>query len=192
MKHLLTSLFAVSLLFAAAGPDVSAQDNGAKIESATSAAPASISAEATVLDWPAEPGGEMPVLREGSNAWTCLPDMPDTSGNDPMCLDDPWLEWADAFMNKKDFSASRMGFGYMLRGASPQSNTDPYAEGPTPDNEWIDEGVPHLMILVPDESMLEGLPVQPDGGGPWVMWRDTPYVHIMAPMPDYDMAEMDM
>lgn len=190
MKRLLPSLLVLCLLLTAAIHEATAQDNETKIENALSAAPASIAEDATVLDWPAEPGGEMPVLKEGSNAWTCLPAMPATSGNDPMCLDDPWLEWADAFMNKKDFSAPRMGFGYMLRGGSPESNTDPYAEGPTPDNEWLDEGVPHLMIIVPDESMLEGLPVTPDGGGPWVMWRGTPYVHIMAPMPEYDMTGM--
>ncbi|NNF03135.1 MAG: hypothetical protein HKN17_01610 [Rhodothermales bacterium] len=172
------------------GFDASAQDTESKIENATSAAPASISADATVLDWPAEPGGEMAVLREGTNAWTCMPDIPQTSGNDPMCLDAPWLAWAEGWMNQTDVSTSKMGFGYMLRGASPESNTDPYAEGPTPDNEWMEEGVPHLMIIVPDESMLEGLPVTPDGGGPWVMWRDTPYVHIMAPMPSYDHSGM--
>ena len=42
------------------------------IQSATIAAPPSISAEATVVDWSFE------VLREGSNGWTCLPDRPDT------------------------------------------------------------------------------------------------------------------
>lgn len=193
MKHLLTTLLCTGILFTLNARDGVAQGGGdeAKIQNATSAAPASISADATVLDWPAEPGAEMPVLREGSNEWTCLPDIPNTSGNDPMCLDDPWMEWANAWMNRDEsFQAPRMGFGYMLRGASPESNTDPFAEGPTPDNEWMEEGVPHLMIIVPDESMLEGLPVQPDGGGPWVMWRDTPFVHIMAPMPEYDMSGM--
>ena len=38
------------------------------IQVAMSAGPASISADATVLDW------ELNVLREGSNEWTCLPD----------------------------------------------------------------------------------------------------------------------
>jgi hypothetical protein len=46
--------------------------------------------------------------------------------------------------------------------------------------------LPHLMILVPDSRMLEGLPVTPDSDGPWVMWRNTPYVHIMVPMPKYN------
>jgi len=158
-------------------------DTQAKIKSAMSAAPQSIAENAIIMDWPAEEGGTMTILREGSNAFTCLPDMPTTPGNDPMCLDEPWLQWADAWMNKKDQTVSKMGFGYMLQGGTPESNTDPYATGPTQDNEWLTEGVPHLMILVPDSQMLEGLPVTPDSGGPWVMWSNTPYVHIMVPMP---------
>ena len=161
-------------------------DKQAKIRSAMSSAPASIADKAMVMDWPAEPGGEMTMLREGSNGWTCLPDMPDTPGNDPMCLDQPWLAWADAWMNKKETNITQMGFGYMLQGGTPESNTDPYAEGPTPNNEWMTEGVPHLMILVPEAQMLAGLPTDPGKGGPWVMWRDTPYVHIMVPMPKYE------
>ena len=166
-----------------------AQTDAEKVRSAVSAAPPSISADAAVLDWPAEPGGAMRTLRAGSNGWTCLPDMPATAGTDPMCLDGPWMEWADAWMNRRDPEYTEMGFGYMLQGGAAESNTDPYATGPTPDNEWMDEGVPHLMIIVPDPAALEGLPTTPDGGGPWVMWRGTPYVHLMAPMPRYDPGE---
>jgi hypothetical protein len=154
-----------------------------KIQSALSAAPASITASATVLDWPGALGGQMPVLREGSNDWYCLPDMPDTSGNDPMCLDKVWLDGIEAWINHSTPETTRLGFGYMLQGGSSQSNTDPYATEATADNEWIDQAVPHLMLLVPDKAMLQGLPVTPDSGGPWVMWRDTPYVHVMVPMP---------
>lgn len=160
-------------------------DEQAKIESAMSAAPNSISQNATIKDWPSSEGGEMTTLKEGTNNFTCLPDMPDTRGNDPMCLDEPWLKWADAWMNKKELTIDRMGFGYMLQGGTAESNTDPYAEGPQPDNEWLEESIPHLMVIVPDSSMLKGLPVTPDEGGPWVMWRNTPYVHIMVPMPKH-------
>jgi hypothetical protein len=34
---------------------------------------------------------------------------------------------------------------------------------------------------VPDGSMLEGVSTDPKNGGPWVMWRDTPYAHLMIP-----------
>lgn len=161
------------------------QDKNTKIRSALSAAPPSITNHATIADWPSQEGGEMLTIRQGTNGWTCLPDVPSTPDNDPMCLDEPWLAWADAWMNKKPLKNTRMGFGYMLQNNGPDSNTDPYAKGPTSDNEWMMHGVPHLMILVPDENMLQGLPTNHSKGGPWVMWRNTPYVHIMAPMPLY-------
>lgn len=165
-----------------------------KISSAMSAAPMSIAAKATILDWPASEGAEMKVLREGNNGYNCLPDMPATPGNDPMCLDKPWMKWVKAWMNKEKVNIDRIGFGYMLQGGTPESNTDPYAEGRTPDNEWLTDAPPHLMIIVPDPAMLEGLPVTPEeaGGGPWVMWRNTPYVHIMAPMPKHEARDMTM
>ena len=170
------------------------QDKQKKINSAMSAAPVAIAKNATIMDWPTEDGAEMTVLREGTNDYTCLPDMPDTPGNDPMCLDEPWMKWADAWMNKEEVSIDKIGFGYMLQGGTPESNTDPYAEGPADDNEWLTDPLPHLMLVVPDTTMLEGLPVTPEeaGGGPWVMWRNTPYVHIMAPMPKYQPDGMSM
>jgi len=180
--------FILFLFLLAVFPITQAQaqaDKADKIKSAMSSAPSSIADQATIMDWPAAEDGEMVVLREGTNGWTCLPDLPATPGYDPMCLDQPWLVWADAWMHKTEPNITKMGFGYMLQGGSPESNTDPYAEGPTDDNEWMDKGVPHLMILVPNAEMLSGLPTNPADGGPWVMWRNTPYVHIMAPMPKH-------
>ncbi len=52
----------------------------AQIKSAMSAAPTSVSAEAAIVDW------NMNELRAGTNGWTCLPDRPDTPGNDPWCI----------------------------------------------------------------------------------------------------------
>lgn len=185
MKSLITTI--VICFFAVSNLSAQTSDTKqAKIQSAMSSAPASIAESATIMDWPAEEGGEMIMLREGSNGFTCLPDMPATSGDDPMCLDEPWMKWMEAWMNKEDFKTDKMGFGYMLQGGSPGSNIDPYATEPTDDNEWLTGEIPHLMILVPHESTLEGLPVTPDQGGPWVMFRNTPYVHIMAPMPKHN------
>src|SRR4029453_15391532 len=55
-----------------------------KIANAMSAGPSSISAKATILDWPAKEGDQPPVLRAGTNGWTCLPDFPATQGTEPM------------------------------------------------------------------------------------------------------------
>jgi hypothetical protein len=38
------------------------------------------------------------------------------------------------------------------------------------------------MIAVPDLKSLDGLSTDPKNGGPWVMWKGTPYAHIMAPV----------
>src|SRR5262249_56382457 len=72
-----------------------------KIQNAMSAALRAISKDATIMDWPAKEGEAPTVLRKGTNAWTCLPDDPSTPGNDPMCLDKMWMEWAQAWMTKK-------------------------------------------------------------------------------------------
>jgi hypothetical protein len=71
----------------------------------------------------------------------------------------------------------------MLAGDEGASNIDPFAEGPTDDNQWIKEG-PHLMLIVPDAAALETIPTDPKVGGPYVMWKGTPYAHVMVPVAD--------
>ena len=177
--------FAVLALLAASAGRVVAQakpDAASKIADATKAAPSSISAQATIMDWPATEGGAMTTLRKGTNGWTCLPDFPATEGDDPMCVDDQWMNWMQALMSKKPPQTKRAGFGYMIApGGGYGSNTDPFATKKTPDNDWGYDP-PHIMLLVPDTKALEGLPTKRQGGGPWVMWTGTPYVHVMVPI----------
>jgi len=144
----------------------------AMIEEALSATTAGIAEGATVLDW------ENNVLKEGDNGWTCFPTPPGLEST-PMCLDEPWLSWAEAWMNKGEVNIDRVGLAYMLAGDSGASNSDPYATEPTDD--WV-VGGPHLMVIVPDPSLLEGISTDPNNGGPWVMWKGTPYAHIMVPV----------
>src|ERR1041385_6185907 len=73
-----------------------------KIADAVKAAPASISAAAAVMDWPATQGGPMTTLRAGTNGWTCLPDFPGTQGDDPMCVDDVWMGFMSAMMQRSE------------------------------------------------------------------------------------------
>jgi hypothetical protein len=37
------------------------------------------------------------------------------------------------------------------------------------------------MILPTDVSQLDAYPTDWTKGGPWVMWKGTPYAHIMVP-----------
>jgi hypothetical protein len=103
-----------------------------------------------------------------------------------MCVDDEWMLWADAYMNKKDFKPSKVGLAYMLAGDNPEGgaiNIDPFATEATADNEWVIEG-PHLMIIVPDPAMLDSITTDSNAGVPYVMWHGTPYAHIMVPVAD--------
>ena len=71
----------------------------------------------------------------------------------------------------------------MLAGDEGASNIDPFASGPTQDNEWVVEG-PHMMLIAPDLSMLAGMTRDFSLGGPYVMWDGTPYAHVMVPVAD--------
>jgi hypothetical protein len=171
--------FALLILWACQSGPTPAEAQARKramIEEALSAAPARLAPGATVMDW------ENNVLRQGTNGWTCFPSPPMlTNGSAPMCMDGPWMKWADAWAKREPFKTDRVGISYMLAGDGGASNIDPFAEGPTDDNEWVEEG-PHLMILVPDPAMLEGVSTDPHHGGPYVMWKGTPYAHIMVPV----------
>ncbi len=146
------------------------------IASAMSAAPVSISADAAVMAW------DGTQLREGTNDWTCLPDNADTPGTDPECVNEAWLNFMNAYMNKTEPTYTEIGFSYMLQGDTPVSNSDPFATEPTGPEDWVTDPGPHLMIVVPDAEMLEGISTDHLNGGPWIMWPGTPYAHIMIPL----------
>ena len=146
------------------------------IESAMKAAPSSISDEATIQAW------DGTVLREGTNEWTCLPDRSDTPGEDPWCVTEAWLKFLDAYVNKTEPSYENIGFAYMLAGDTPVSNTDPYETEPTEPEDWVTDLGAHLMMLIPNRDYLGHISTDHLNGGPWIMWPDTPYAHIMIPV----------
>lgn len=169
------ALVAASLVVPIAG---SAEDESDAVANALAAGWPGMAEDATVVDWDGN------VLKEGSNGYTCFPAPPTVGG--PMCNDGEWIKWAEAWQNKTDFTAEALGISYMLGGdgGDGSSNIDPYAEEPTDDNQWIAEG-PHLMILAP-AALLEAYPTDPDNGGPYVMWKGTPYAHLMVPIGSRD------
>jgi len=170
---------------AKAKPMAAKMSDSKKIANAMSAAPAVISKNATIMDWPEKEGGQPRQLRAGTNGWVCFPNSPGEFGaasvDDPMCLDKQWQTWGDAWMAKQQPKVTGTGIGYMLKGDKGASNTDPFATGPTADNNWV-VTPPHIMVLYEDLKMLDAFPTDPKNGGPWVMWKGTPYAHLMVPV----------
>jgi hypothetical protein len=151
------------------------KSDAAVIAKATSAAPSDIGRNAAVMGMGAD--GKMKELRAGTNGWMCMLDL----AGDSMCLDKEWQAWGDAWMNKKEPPKPKtVGVAYMLKGDKGASNTDPYATKPTADNQWVVSG-PHIMLLPTDVTQLDAYPTDWTKGGPWVMWKGTPYAHIMVP-----------
>lgn len=181
-KQSATAILAAVLIFisgvANAGNPAADKDKQL-IDSAMQAAPAKVGKDAAVIAMEAD--GSMRTVRPGRSGFTCMADNPATPGPDPMCMDAAALEWAKAWMGRKD-PPSKVGFMYMLAGGTDASNTDPYATKPE-GNHWIETG-PHVMIVGADPGFYDMYPkdADPDTSMPYVMWPGTPYEHLMIPV----------
>jgi len=155
------------------------KSDAAKIVNAMSAAPPAVSRNASVMEMAAD--GNMEMLRKGTGEWTCVPDDPSTAGNDPMCLDPNAMEWLHAYIGKSPPPA-KVGFIYMLQGGWDFSNLDPYANKPDGGKATITG--PHVMVVGPAVKAAPGYDRTGAGvntAAPYVMWKDTPYEHLMIP-----------
>lgn len=161
-----------------AGHGIADDNLDQRIAHARAAAPASISADATIMV-------DGKVVVEGSNGWTCMPDTMPGDGA-AMCNDAIWMKMMGAMGSKQDFQVEGVGISYMLLGdiGAGVSNSDPFHANHKSAADYVETG-PHLMIAVPRE-LLKGMTDDPSSGGPYVMWGDTPYAHIMVPIADVD------
>jgi hypothetical protein len=151
------------------------------IKLAISAAPEAVTKDATVVIVGSD--GKTRTLHQGSGQWTCMPGHADPANPDPMCGDKNAMEWAAAWMERKEPPPNKVGFMYMLRGDGGASNTDPYSTKEEPGNNWIKTGA-HVMIVGSGAKMLDGYPrdPKPDPTKPYVMWPGTSYEHLMLPV----------
>jgi len=168
---MLVGIFAITALSSAHADESKA----AKIARAMRAAPAAISQHATTadVDWT--------VLRSGSNGWLCRPGSA-PGDTHPECDDEVWVRLMKALDSKAEFKPERLGISYMFQGDAPVNNADPFDTKRDAGEIWGEEG-PHLMLVLPDPKMLEGFSDDPSNGGPYLMWRGTPYAHLMVPAP---------
>jgi hypothetical protein len=132
----------------------SAHSDDWKIANALSAGPADITEHATVID--GMPNGK--VLRQGTNGWTCMPDVPGRPQHDPMCADETMMKWLMATLAGKKPDIDRVGLSYMLMGEARQGQGAAPAKDPSQVKEWFYIG-PHIMVVLPDSAKdaLRGL-----------------------------------
>jgi hypothetical protein len=174
-NYIAKSIFALAIVAMGSGIAAADGDTDKLVAQARAAAPAAVSANATIVI-----NGEAVV--EGSNGWTCLPDTMPGDGA-AICIDAVWGEMMAALGAKAAFKASGVGISYMLLGepaGSGVSNSDPYHADRLHAHDYVETG-PHLMVIVPKEA-LRGITDDPSSGGPYVMWKDTDYAHIMIPV----------
>jgi hypothetical protein len=143
-----------------------------KIARAMSAGPAGVAKSARIID--ASAHGEMVVLREGNNGFTCMPGNPRAVGDPPMCADAAAMQWsADFKAHKAKPTNTEPGIIYMLAGATQRSDADPYDKT----SPAIPIG-PHWMIMWPFDPTITGLPVTHKPAGAYIMWAGSPYAHL--------------
>ena len=144
----------------------------AKIARAMSAGPTDFARSARIVDTDAQ--GNMVVLREGSNGFTCMPGNPKVIGEPPKCADAASMQWAADFKAHKPKPTNTVpGITYMLAGATQRSDSDPYDKT----SEAITVG-PHWMIMWPFDPKTTGLPTTHKPTGAYVMWAGSPYAHL--------------
>lgn len=152
MQKLLISIAIAGLL---AGSAAMAGENEMepRIAKAVSAAPAAIADNATVMLL------DGTILRQGTNGWTCFPNVGPAPESDPICGDAVWKELLTREGRNIDKAAIGPGLSYMLA-----SDT------------------PHIMVVVTEEGGFEGLNPTPGAGKTWIMWPDKPGRHAMIPI----------
>jgi len=156
-----------------------------QIQNALSALPAALAEDATIMGWPVKEGGDMVVLRQGTNGWTCFADWPATWGNDPQCNDavmnELWPAIGAAGAVGPQVKPNRVGITYMLAGGVDFSNTDPTATQPDPKTGWV-VTPPHIHVGLPSGIDETAFSHDPYSGYPFVMWAGTPGAHLHIPV----------
>jgi len=156
MKVIPVSILAVSLILfslnlkAQTVTDKPPVTDAEKIADALSAGPEFIIKNATILDWPATPGGEYRVLRKGTNEWSCLPAVPGYPHDEPGCFDKVFMEFMKDGLAGRTPQINAIGISYMYKGAFV------HKPGETDSSKPEFHVGPHIMIVSPHQDELQG------------------------------------
>ena len=148
MKLLAIVLLAMATAFAQSSDRLPVTD-AEKIADALRAGPAFVTKDATLLDWPATPGGEYRLHRRGSSEWTCLPAIPGDPHDEPGCFDQVFLQFIKDSLAGRTPDVRSVGISYMYVGKWVPNKSHAMGGG----NEF--HFGPHIMIVGLDQKMLQ-------------------------------------
>ena len=181
-------LFSLSIFANSHSDHSSDMNKDFEIKAYTGAAPDFIGNFATVI------GSDGKVLKEGTNGWTCLAFTANMMGDSmdprmatPACMDSNAMAWANAYMNQEVPKLKNDGWAWMIHGDTGADNFRAFSEGDkagTDPEDWIESGA-HLMLMPKDPSTLDNTTTDFTTGSPYVMFKGTPYVHMMIPVSGY-------
>jgi hypothetical protein len=128
-----------------------------KIKNALSAGPPWVADHASVVELATTTTEGAPkvterVVRQGTNGWTCIPDIPGRPQHDPMCVDETTKKWLTAVMEGRKPNIDRVGLSYMLLGEAREGQNAAPAKDPSTVRDWHYIG-PHVMVALPDSDM---------------------------------------
>ena len=133
-----------------------------KIASAVQAGPKFVTHNATVIDYPTSPGGEFRVLRSGTNNWTCLPGNADGPHDEPGCFDHVFLQFMKDSLAGRTPNVQTLGISYMYGGKWVPNKSHTMESG-----KEFHVG-PHIMIIGPDQKIMQTLNQDGSSGEPYV------------------------
>jgi len=170
--------------YAQAPPSGKSKSDAEKIASAMRAGPKFVTQNATVLDWPTSPGGEFRVLRAGTTPWTCLPGIPQGTHDEPGCFDQVFLEFMKDSMAGRTPNVQSVGISYMYGGFWVPNKSHAMGSG----NEF--HVGPHIMIIGPDQKLLETLNHDGSNGEPYVNHLPgRTELYLVIPIREWDDAQ---
>ena len=179
-------LITAAVTYAQAQPSGQSKSDAEKIASALQAGPRFVTQNATVLDWPTSPGGEYRVLRAGTNGWTCLPGFPHAAHDEPGCFDPVFLQFIKDSVAGRTPNVQGIGISYMYGGFWVPNKSHTMGTG-----DEFHVG-PHIMIVGPDQKMLETMNHDGSNGEAYV--NHVPgrtELYLVIPIREWDDTQAD-
>lgn len=149
-----------------------------QVELALSAAPPSVSKDATIMI--VDKDHKFKKIRNGSNGFICYSDLDKIDRPVPSCMDAAAVQWWNDFTHKKPKPTNTVpGIAFMAKGALRwEKDGKIYMDWNTPGTKRIEEP-PHWLVLWPFDPKVTRLPTYPGKFGTYIMYDGTPWSHLM-------------